>query len=145
MHVLKPRLSEKAFGLSQTTNTFAIDVPSELNKYEVAAAVKKQFDVEIKSVRLVNRKGKVKRVMNTTGKRSSNRKGVQGDVKKAYVTLKAGSHLPFFAAAEEEIAKAAADKAKAAKKTDAKAGNSEDKAKGLKKLIKKPATNKEAK
>lgn len=131
MHTLRPRLSEKAFGLSQTTNTFAIDVPSELNKYEVAAAVKKQFDVEIKSVRLVNRKGKVKRVMNTTGKRSSNRKGAQSDVKKAYVTLKAGSHLPFFAAAEEEIAKEAEAKAKAAKKDAAPA----KKAGGLKKLV----------
>lgn len=137
MHVLKPRLSEKAFGLSQTTNTFAIDVPSELNKYEVAAAVKKQFDVEIKSVRLVNRKGKVKRVMNTTGKRSSNRKGVQGDVKKAYVTLKAGSHLPFFAAAEEEIAKEAEAKAKAAKKAAKTESKVEAKPKGLKKLVSK--------
>lgn len=137
MHVLKPRLSEKAFGLSQTTNTFAIDVPSELNKYEVAAAVKKQFDVEIKSVRLVNRKGKVKRVMNTTGKRSSNRKGVQGDVKKAYVTLKAGSHLPFFAAAEEEIAKAAEAKAKTAKKADRDGSAPIKKASGLKKLVSK--------
>ena len=131
MSFVKPRLSEKSFALSQATNTFALDVPKELNKYEVAAAVKKQFDVEIKSVRLVNRKGKVKRVMNTTGKRSSNRKGVQSDVKKAYVTLKAGSHLPFFAAAEEEIAKAAADKAKAAKKDAAPA----KKAGGLKKLV----------
>jgi len=137
MSFLKPRLSEKAFGLSQTTNTFAIDVPSELNKYEVAAAVKKQFDVEIKSVRLVNRKGKVKRVMNTTGKRSSNRKGVQGDVKKAYVTLKAGSHLPFFAAAEEEIAKEAEAKAKAAKKAAKTESKVEAKPKGLKKLVSK--------
>ena len=116
MHVLKPRLSEKAFAQSQSTSTFAIDVPTDLNKYQVAEAVAKQFDVEIKSVRLVNRKGKTKRVMNTTGKRQSNRKGTQPDTKKAYVTLKAGSHLPFFAAAEEEIAKANEAKAKEAKK-----------------------------
>ena len=83
MHFVKPRLSEKAFALSQSTNTFALDVPSELNKYEVADAVKKQFDVEVTAVRLINRKGKVKRVMNTTGKRSSNRKGTQPDMKKA--------------------------------------------------------------
>jgi large subunit ribosomal protein L23 len=132
MHTLKPRLSEKAFGLSQTTNTFVIDVPSELNRYEVASAVEKQFDVKVKAVRVVNRKGKVKRVMNLTGKRSSNRKGIQADSKKAYVTLAAGSHLPFFAAAEEEMAKEAkaAEKAKKASETKA-----DTKPKGLKKLV----------
>ena len=119
MSFIKPRMSEKSFALSQSTNTYAIDVPSEMNRYQVADAVKSQFDVEVKSVRLVNRKGKVKRVMNTTGKRSSNRKGTQADVKKAYVTLMPGSHLPFFAAAEEEIAKEAEAKAKA-KKVDVK-------------------------
>ncbi|MBP9852399.1 MAG: large subunit ribosomal protein [Patescibacteria group bacterium] len=115
---IKPRLSEKAFAQSQATNTFTVDVPVEANKYEVADALAKQFDVEVKSVRLVNRKGKTKRVMNTTGKRSSNQRGSQNDIKKAYVTLKEGSHLPFFAAAEEEIAKANEAKAKEAKKAD---------------------------
>jgi large subunit ribosomal protein L23 len=135
MHVLKPRLSEKAYALSLTTNTFAIDVPSELNKHEVADAVAKQFEVSVKSVRIVNRKGKTKRVMNTTGKRSSNRTGTQADIKKAYVTLNAGSHLPFFAAAEAEVAEAAkkaedkkADKAdKAAAKKAPKKADKESK------------------
>lgn len=121
MHVLKPRLSEKAFGMSQATNTFAIDVPTELNKYEVIEAVEKQFDVEVARVRLVNRKGKAKRVMNLTGKRTSNQHGTQNAIKKAYVTLKPGSHLPFFAAAEEEIAKAEEADKKAKKKADKKA------------------------
>ena len=140
MHFVKPRLSEKAFALSQSTNTFALDVPSELNKYEVADAVKKQFDVEVTAVRLINRKGKVKRVMNTTGKRSSNRKGTQPDMKKAYVTLAKGSHLPFFAAAEEEIAKEAEAKAKAAKKAAKTEPKTEVKPKGLKKLVSKKET-----
>ena len=127
MHTLKPRMSEKSFGLSQATNTYVIDVPGEMNTSEIASQVKKQFDVEVKSVRVVNRKGKTKRVMNTTGKRSSNRRGTQADVKKAYVTLAKGSHLPFFAAAEEEIAKAekAAEKAKKDEKKPA----------GIKKLV----------
>lgn len=120
MHVLKPRLSEKAFGMSQATNTFAIDVPTELNKYEVIEAVEKQFDVEVARVRLINRKGKAKRVMNLTGKRTSNQHGTQNAIKKAYVTLKPGSHLPFFAAAEEEIAKAEKADEKAKKKADKK-------------------------
>ncbi|QQS19630.1 50S ribosomal protein L23 [Candidatus Saccharibacteria bacterium] len=133
MHFVKPRLSEKAFGLSQLTNTFAVDVPSGLNKHEIADAVEKQFNVSVKRVRVVNRPGKVKRVMNTTGKRSSNRKGVQADLRKAYVTLAAGSHLPFFAAAEEEIAKEA-KAAEKAKKTESKTSD-KPKVKGLKKLV----------
>lgn len=118
MHVLKPRLSEKAYATAQATNTFVIDVPSELNKHEVAAAVEKQFDVKVATVRTVSRKGKVKRIMSTNGKRQSNRHGVQADIKKAYITLKAGSHLPFFEAEEKEAAEAvkAAEKAKKADK-----------------------------
>lgn len=135
MHILKPRLSEKAFLLSQSTNTFAIDVPSEINKHEVANAIAKQFDVTVVSVRIVNRKGKVKRVMNLTGKRSSNHKGVKSDVKKAYVTLAKGSHLPFFQAEEaevEELAKGAAKVKGAATKNADK--SSEKKTSVVKKL-----------
>jgi large subunit ribosomal protein L23 len=131
MHVLKPRLSEKAYATSQATNTFVIDVPSELNKHEVAAAIEKQFEVSVKSVRVVNRKGKTKRVMNTTGKRYSNRHGVQGGIKKAYITLNAGSHLPFFEAEEaeaKEAAKAADKKAdKKAEKAEKKTSKKEEK------------------
>jgi len=127
MHLLKPRLSEKSYATSQTTNTFALDVPSELNKHEIAAAVEKQFEVKVKSVRIVNRKGKQKRVMNTSGKRYSNRYGVQSDIKKAYVTLMAGSHLPFFEA-EEADAKEAAKTEEKAKKADKKAAPAAPKA-----------------
>ncbi len=130
MNVLKPRLSEKAYALSQASNTFVLDVPSELNKHEVATAVEKQFEVSVKTVRIINRKGKTKRVMNTTGKRYTNRQGVQSDTKKAYVTLNAGSHLPFFEAEEkaDETAKQTDAKAKKASKTAAPAIKSTAKA-----------------
>jgi len=116
MHLLKPRLSEKAYATSMATNTFVLDVPVELNKHEVAEAVAKQFEVTVKTVRIVNRKGKQKRVMNTTGKRYTNRQGTQSDIKKAYVTLAQGSHLPFFEAEEAEAKEAE----KSDKKADAK-------------------------
>lgn len=118
MHVLKPRMSEKSFALSQATNTFAIDVPAGLDSVEVAAAVEKQFEVKVTKVRMVNRKGKIKRVINVTGKRSANRTGVKADVRKAYVTLAEGSHLPFFAAEEKEIEDAKKEAAKKAKKDE---------------------------
>jgi large subunit ribosomal protein L23 len=115
MYLLKPRLSEKAYATSQATNTFAIDVPRELNKHEIAAAIEKQFEVSVKDVRTINRKGKTKRVMNTTGKRYANNHGSQSDIKKAYVTLSAGSHLPFFEAEEAEAKEAAKSEGKAKK------------------------------
>lgn len=133
MFVLKPRLSEKAYATAQATNTFVIDVPAELNKHEVAAVVEKQFEVKVKSVRTVTRKGKTKRVMNTTGKRYSNQHGTQSDIKKAYITLQAGSHLPFFEAEEAEAAEVAKAEEKATKadkksdKTDKKAKKEEKK------------------
>ena len=126
MQVLKPRLSEKAYGTAQATNTFVIDVPTDMNKHEIADAVAKQFEVSVKTVRVVNRKGKTKRVMNTTGKRYSNRHGVQADLKKAYITLAAGSHLPFFEAEEAE-AKEAAKAEEKAQKADKKASKKEEK------------------
>ena len=130
MYLLKPRLSEKSYATSIATNTFAMDVPSELNKHEIAAEVEKQFEVKVKQVRIVNRKGKQKRVMNTTGKRYTNNYGTQSDIKKAYVTLQAGSHLPFFQAEEAESKvddkktnKNVGDAAPVAAKTSAKAEN----------------------
>jgi large subunit ribosomal protein L23 len=130
MHILKPRLSEKAYATSIATNTYVIDVPAELNKHEIAATVEKQFEVKVATVRTVNRKGKAKRVMNTTGKRYSNRSGSQSAIKKAYITLATGSHLPFFEAEEAEAATAAkeAEKAKnSTKKAEKKAPKEEKK------------------
>jgi large subunit ribosomal protein L23 len=113
MHLLKPRLSEKSYAMSQINNTYVLDVPTELNKHEIAAQVESQFDVKVKIVRIVNRKGKTKRITNTTGKRYTNRYGVRSDLKKAYVTLHDGSHLPFFEAEEAE----SKEEAKSAEKT----------------------------
>lgn len=115
---LRPRLSEKAYATSQMTNTFVIDVAKDLNKHEIAAEVEKQFEVKVATVRTVNRKGKTKRIMNTTGKRSSNQHGTQASIKKAYITLAAGSHLPFFEAEEQEAQEAIKAEEKAAKKSD---------------------------
>ncbi len=117
MYVLKPRLSEKAYATAQANNTFVIDVPKELNKHEIAAVVEKQFAVSVASVRVSNHKGKAKRVMNTTGKRYSNRSGTQADVKKAYISLRVGSHLPFFAAEETEAKETTKTNEKKAEKT----------------------------
>ena len=117
MHLLKPRLSEKAYATSMATNTYVIDAPSELNKFEIKKEIEKQFEVSVKNIRVVNRKGKTKRVSNTTGKRYTNRFGTQSGLKKVYVQLNEGSHLPFFEAEDAEPAKGSkADDKKAGEK-----------------------------
>lgn len=91
--VLRPRLSEKTFGLASSRTVYVFDVPKAANKHAVSAAVAAQFEVTVMDVNILNSKGKPK---------SSPRKGhrpVQGqrsDFKKAYVTLKEGDKLPFF-------------------------------------------------
>jgi len=116
MYLLKPRLSEKAYAMSQASNTYVLDVPSELNKDQVKAEIEKQFEVSIKTIRVVNRKGKAKRVTNTTGKRYTNRFGTQSGIKKVYVQLNEGSHLPFFEAEEEPAKSAKSDDKKTSEK-----------------------------
>lgn len=100
--VLKPRMSEKAYGASQLRNTYVFDVTGDTNKHSVARAVSTQYEVTVTSVRVVNLKGKIKRTIRKGGRPTMGR---QSDAKKAYVTLKAGDSLPIFAAIEEAEAK----------------------------------------
>lgn len=120
---LKPRMSEKAYGLSQSQNVYVFDVPKDANKHSVARAVAAQFEVTVEKVNVANTKGKVKRTVRKGGRAATGR---QSDTRKAYVTLKEGDSLPIFAAVEEaaekeervaELAEKAAEKrAKDAKK-----------------------------
>lgn len=121
--LLKPRLSEKTYALSHVRNVYTFDVPGDANKHGVARAVAAQFEVTVEDVRIVNVKGKQKR---TVRKGSRPTMGRRPDVKKAYVTLKAGDKLPIFASEEEaeakaeKIEKAAAKAAKKAEKKEKK-------------------------
>lgn len=111
--VLKPRLSEKTYGLSRG-NVYVFDVAGDVNKHSVARAVSSQFEVEVVKVNIANIDGKSTRVISKGGRRVS--KGNRADIKKAYVTLAKGSSLPFFDAAEEADAKEAEVAEKEAKK-----------------------------
>lgn len=110
---LKPRMSEKAYAVSQRRNVYVFDVPAELNKHTIANAVAAQFEVSVISVRIANVKGKAKRTIAKKGRVVY--KGRNNDVKKAYVTLKQGNSLPIFAAVEEAEAKEKATEAKVSK------------------------------
>ncbi len=102
--VLKPRLSEKAYQLSSDDgNTYVFEIPRSANKHLVAKAVASQYAVGVKGVRIASVPGKVKRSYRRGGRNVF--KGRNSDIRKAYVTLKAGDKLPIFAAVEEAKAK----------------------------------------
>ena len=125
--VLKPRVSEKASGLSQVRNTYVFDVERAANKHTIARAVEAQYGVTVTEVNVVNAKGKTKRTVRKGGRPTAGR---TSDVKKAYVTLKAGESMPIFAAIEEASAKEANANeqfAKAAAKAEAKSAKDEAK------------------
>jgi large subunit ribosomal protein L23 len=106
--VLKPRISEKTYMMSEATRTYVVEVPGSANKDTVAKAVAAQFGVTVETVNIINVKGKTKRTVRKGGRPTM---GKRSDFKKAYVTLKEGDKLPFFAEAEAE-----ADDKKATKK-----------------------------
>jgi len=112
---LKPRISEKTYGLSETRNTYTFEVPGDANKHSVARAVNAQFDVTVEKVTIMVVKGKAKRTVRKGGRPVM---GKRSDMKKAYVTLKQGDTLPIFATDEDTDKKA--DKKAAKTKKEAK-------------------------
>lgn len=89
--IRKPLVTEKTARNTERSNQYAFQVASDATKPEIKAAVKEMFNVEVESVQVVNVKGKSKMFQRRPGKRS--------DVKKAYVTLAAGSSIDLMAQA----------------------------------------------
>ncbi len=116
--VLKPRMSEKAYGTSLALNTYVFDVPVTANKMMITAAVQEQFGVTVQDVKVVVVKGKVKK---SYQKRNRPVAGVRAKAKKAYVRLAEGSSINIFGEAEDKSAKTdKQDEKKTAKKDDKK-------------------------
>jgi large subunit ribosomal protein L23 len=87
--IIRPVVSEKSYaGLEQNTYTFLVDPRS--NKTEIKEAVQEIWNVQVTSVRTLNRKGKIKRRRFTLGKRA--------DQKRAIVTLAEGDRIEIFEA-----------------------------------------------
>ncbi len=104
---VRPRVSEKAYAISQT-GTYIFVVPTEANKVEVAKAVEAQFDVTVVSVNTVTQKGKAVRFY----RKGRFDNGTRSDLKKAYVRLAEGQTIPVFAADEQAAEAEAPKKAK---------------------------------
>ena len=79
-----PRVSEKTVR-AQENNQYAFEVATDATKADIKAAVEKIFDVQVKSVNVVNVKGKSKAYRYRNGRRS--------DTRKAYVTLAEGQSI----------------------------------------------------
>ena len=85
--IIRPIVSEKSYaGLEQNTYTFLVD--RRANKTEIKEAVQAIWNVQVTSVRTLNRRGKVKRRRWTLGKRA--------DQKRALVTLAEGDRIEIF-------------------------------------------------
>lgn len=96
---LKPRISEKAYELSQIGNVYVIGVPADANKLTVKGAIEAQFGVSVTSVNMTNVKGKTKRTVRKGGRQTY---GTRPNMKKAYVTLKDGDSIAVFANEEDQ-------------------------------------------
>ena len=83
--LVAPIVSEKATMEADKSNTVTFKVLQDATKPEIKAAVELMFKVEVKGVSTVNIKGKTKRFGKSVGRRDN--------LRKAYVTLKAGQEL----------------------------------------------------
>ena len=82
--IVRPIVTEKATKLSEF-NKVVFSVLAKSNKIEIKSAVEKLFSVKVKSVNIINIKGKVKRFKGILGKRN--------DTKKAIITLEEGNTI----------------------------------------------------
>ena len=82
--ILSPVITEKAT-IASEHNKVTFKVASNATKPQIKEAVEKLFDVKVKSVNTLTRKGKVRMFRNIRGQRS--------DVKRAIVTLEEGHKI----------------------------------------------------
>lgn len=82
--IVTPVITEKSTMASEN-NQVVFNVRRNATKPQIKAAVEQLFEVKVKAVNTLNRKGKVKRFKNVPGRRS--------DVKKAIVTLEEGQSI----------------------------------------------------
>ena len=85
--IMAPIVSEKSTMLGEKHNQIAFRVRRDATRQEVKAAVELLFKVQVDGVQILNQKGKQKRFGRFEGQRRN--------VRKAYVSLKAGQEINF--------------------------------------------------
>ena len=83
--ILKPVITEKSTMLKEMNREVCFEVDPRANKSEIKKAAEQLFKVKVESVRIMNKRGKKRRVGRTEGKKK--------DWKKAYLKLKEGEKM----------------------------------------------------
>ncbi len=86
--IIRPIITEKSHRLRELYNQYVFEVAKDANKREIKEAVQRLFGVDVESVRVINVKGKVRRLRRAPGRTRS--------WKKAIVKLKKGQTIPIF-------------------------------------------------
>ena len=87
MVIKQSHTSEKATVMADKFKQFTFKVLKNATKHEIKLAVEHLFNVKVRSVSVINVKGKSKRFKQTSGKRS--------DWKKAFVSLYSDQDIDF--------------------------------------------------
>ena len=83
--VVRPHVSDKTYGLSDSNSTVVFQVARDATKLEIKDSVEQLFEVKVESVNVLNVKGKARKFGRTQGKTKT--------WKKAYVKLAEGQSL----------------------------------------------------
>ena len=86
--IIKPLVTEKSTHQQTTRNAYAFQVHPDANKSEIKQAVEKLYEVKVRDVRTLNRKGKPRRSRTGYAKTS--------DWKRAIVVLEENSRIELF-------------------------------------------------
>lgn len=89
--VIEPLLTEKAQRIKDESNQYVFKVAANANKIEIKKAVESRFSVQVKSLRVMNVKGKPRQRFTKGGKVA----GFTAAYKKAIVTLEGETRLDF--------------------------------------------------
>ncbi|MFB0565146.1 MAG: 50S ribosomal protein L23 [Candidatus Aminicenantaceae bacterium] len=83
--IIRPVITEKSTWLKDQNREVCFEVDRRANKIEIKRAVEQLFKVKVERVRTQNKRGKIRRVGRSEGKKR--------DWKKAYVKLQEGEKM----------------------------------------------------
>ena len=86
--IKRPLITEKGTKQKEQSNQFAFEVDRRANKILIQEAIERIFKVKVSSVRVMNIKGRERRVGRNVGRTA--------DWKKAIVRLAPGENIEFF-------------------------------------------------
>ncbi len=109
IHV-SPAVTEKAYRLSTSQNTYIFDAPLAANKQQITDAIESQYEVKVASIKTLVRTGKAVRFSRGKGRYPGST--TRTDSKKAYVTLAEGNSIKVFDTEEVKDDKKASSKEK---------------------------------